>query len=109
MFASHALKRFVRTGKRDAAHNSTHLDPPHLAGGLHPGGHVDGVAPDVVLRLLRTHDPGHHAALIQTRPQNESLKAVAIDVFQKRHQLDGELDQNRAVIMLSHDLDEDKK
>ena len=52
---------------------STHLYPGHVAGGLHPARHVDGVAPDVVLRLAAAHHARHHRAPRHAHPQREVL------------------------------------
>ena len=41
------------------------------AGGVHPGCDVDGVAPDVVERLLRAHHAGDHGAAVHPHPQAE--------------------------------------
>ena len=83
---------------------ATHLNLSHLSSGLHPAGNVDGVAPDVVLRLLCAHHAGHHAALVQASPELEPLEAVPVDVFQKGPQLDGELNQDGAVVVLAESL-----
>jgi len=39
--------------------NLIHLYFSDRSGGVHPGSDVDGVAPDVVLRLLSADDSGH--------------------------------------------------
>ena len=82
-----------------------HLYPSHLPRGLHPAGHVDRVPPDVVLRLLRAHYPGHDAALVEAGAELEPLEGVAVDVLQEGHQLHGELHQDREVVVLAHRLE----
>ena len=39
---------------------SPHLDVVRQARGVHPAGHIDGVAPNVVLGLAGPDHPGHH-------------------------------------------------
>ena len=49
------------------------LYPAHLPSGLHPAGHIDGVAPDVVLRLAAPHHARHHRAPGQADSEGEHL------------------------------------
>lgn len=41
-----------------------YLDLAHLPAAVHPGRHVDRVAPNVVLRLLRSYHTGYYRAVI---------------------------------------------
>lgn len=41
-----------------------YLDLSELPGALHPAGHVNGVAPDVILRLPRPDHSSYHRAVI---------------------------------------------
>ena len=41
-----------------------YLDLSELPGALHPAGHVNGVAPDVILRLPRSDHSSYHRAVI---------------------------------------------
>ena len=81
-----------------------YLNLSHLPGALHPGRHVDRIAPDVVLRLLRAHHPGHHATLVQPGAELEPLEAVAVDVLQEGAKLNEELHQDGAVVVLPERL-----
>ena len=79
-------------------HQLRGLYPAHLPGGLHPAGHVDGVAPDVVLRLAAPHHARHHGAAGQTDPQGEHLTQETSVV-----NMSGSLIINLSSIMI-HDL-----
>ncbi len=46
---------------------------------VHPGGHVDRVAPDVVLRFPCAYDPGHHGADVHANPEGEAVVRVLVD------------------------------
>ncbi len=43
-----------------------HLYLPGLPSGVHPAGHIDGVAPDVVQRFTSSYYTGHHWTVVQT-------------------------------------------
>ncbi len=43
-----------------------HLYLPGLPSGVHPAGHVDGVAPDVVQRFTSSYYTSHHWTVVQT-------------------------------------------
>ena len=51
-------------------------------GGVHPAGHVDRVAPDVVLRLPGADDSGHDGADVDADPDREAVVGVVVDVLQ---------------------------
>ena len=42
-----------------------YLDLPELARALHPAGHVDRVAPDVILWFLGPYHSGHYRSMVQ--------------------------------------------
>ena len=46
--------------------SGTNLNLSGHAEVVHPGSHVDGVTPDVVERLLSTHNSGNHASDVNT-------------------------------------------
>lgn len=96
----------LNTFNNDAVHaiDLAYLYPAHFPRRLHAAGHVDCVAPDVILRLLGTHNTGNDATVVETGTKAEPLEAVAVDSFQDGHQLNGELHQDHAEVMLSHAL-----
>ena len=49
---------------------------------IHPAGHVDGVAPDVVLRLLGPDDAGHYGTDVDADPDLEVVEGVLVDVVE---------------------------
>ena len=61
--------------------------------GVHPAGHADRVAPDVVLRLPRPDDPGHDGAGVDAHAQHEVVVRVLVDVAQFVSHAEHELDQ----------------
>ena len=50
--------------------------------GVHPAGHVNSVAPDVVLRLPCPDDPSHHGADVHANPEHEVVVAVLVEAGQ---------------------------
>ena len=60
----------------ESAGDLTDLYPAHLPSGLHPAGHIDGVAPDVVLRLAAPHHARHHRASGQADSEGEHLSST---------------------------------
>ena len=43
-----------------------YLDFVQDSGAVHPAGHIDGVAPDVILRLLSSNHTGYDRAMVNT-------------------------------------------
>ena len=60
-----------RPSFKSASQATTYMNEARDAGGVHPGCDVDGVAPDVVERLLRAHHAGDHGAAVHPHPQTE--------------------------------------
>ena len=59
-----------------------YLNLPNDAGGVHPAGDIDSVAPDVVLRLLGADDPGHDGTDVDADADLEVVEGVLIDVVE---------------------------
>ena len=55
---------------------------PNDPGGVHPAGHIDGIAPDVILRLLGSDDPGHNGAHVDPDPDLEVVEGMFVDVVE---------------------------
>ena len=66
----------------DLVHVLSDLGVVGQPGGVHPAGHVDCVAPDVVLRLPGPDDPGHHGADVHPDPEHEVVVAVLVEAGQ---------------------------
>jgi hypothetical protein len=60
--------------------NLFHLYFSDRSGGVHPGRDVDGVAPDVVLRLLSADDSGHDGTDTDSF-KNKLKEKIKIKVF----------------------------
>ena len=59
-----------------------HLYFPYHPGGVHPAGHIDGIAPDVILRLLGPDDPSHDGAHVDPDPDLEVVEGMFVDVVE---------------------------
>ena len=40
--------------------------------GFHPGGNIDGIAPNVVIQLCRTNDSGSDITKVESDPENKN-------------------------------------
>ena len=74
--------KLVRAVLEDLVHVLGDLGVVGQPGGVHPAGHVDGVAPDVVLRLPRPDDPRHHRPNVHPDPEHEVVVAVLVEAGQ---------------------------
>lgn len=43
-----------------------YLKSPHYATGVHAGGHIHSIAPDVILGLLRADNSCNHRSMVKT-------------------------------------------
>ena len=59
-----------------------YLNFAHHTGRVHPTGHVDRVAPDVVLRFLGADDPGHDGPDVDADPDLEVVEGVLVDIVE---------------------------
>lgn len=74
-----------------------YLDTTDSTGALHPGRHVHGVAPDIVMGLPGPDDTSGHRAVIDAHLQDEVVEALLVDARQGFLQLQCELDQGAEV------------
>jgi hypothetical protein len=70
-------------------------------GALHPGRHIDRVAPDVILRLGLADHARHHWTNIDTDSQLELVEAVAVYRVQNLHHGEGEVGQSDQILIRS--------
>lgn len=67
---------------------------------LHPRRDIDGVAPNVIVRLPRADDTGSHRSMIDAHFQNEVIKALLVDARQGLLKLQGKLHESDEVAPL---------
>ena len=48
------------------------LNPSLNTCGFHPGGNIDGIAPNVVIQLCRTNDSGSDITKVESDPENKN-------------------------------------
>lgn len=77
------------------------LYPPNDTAAVHSACYVHRVAPDVVLRLLRSHHTGDDRAVVDSYSQLEPLERLPVDLFKQCHECNGELDQADYVVIIS--------
>lgn len=77
--------------------NIPYLDAAHLAGALHPGRHVHGVSPYVVVRLPRPDHPRRDRAVVDAHLEHEVVETLLVDARQRLLQLEGEFDEGGQV------------
>lgn len=77
--------------------NIPYLDAAHLAGALHPGRHVHGVSPYVVVRLPRPDHPRRDRAVVDAHLEHKVVETLLVDARQRLLQLEGEFDEGGQV------------
>jgi len=70
-----------------------HLNASNGHSGLHPGRHIDGVAPHVVEEALRPDHPGYHRPARHTDPQRHGTPARISQSGNDVRDVEGEVGQ----------------
>ena len=75
----------------------SYLNASGFASAFHPGGYVDGVAPNVVVWLARADDASGDGPVVDAHAQHEVVEGLLVDGGQHALQLQRELHQARQV------------
>lgn len=58
-----------------------HLYLAGLSSTFHPAGHIDGVPPDIIVRLARPNDSSYDRPVVDTYPEYKIVERLFVDLF----------------------------